>query len=534
MSNDRRTSSKCSPCGFFRRLEDRVLLSPKIIYSVVSAAFYAFYMFRAKLIKDYLLLDSDQYGDLAAIMALVSFAFMTLWGSFADALGRHRLVLVGLCVLMALALELCMFVGDVERTMVRFILAAGALSLYSFFACGLLPLTDYLTLRILTDKPGFNKDMYGRQRLWGTISYGFTTYVVGVIIDNNGPAALFYIVPLTSLLAVIVIFCLAPRDKPKSLQEAFRRRPADGDSKTQVAGSGESTGKDADMIQRSSPLPREDESIMGDGSEKEERQLKPADAKLASPQNSTAAIPIPSSHSPTAAAAAATDPASEGEKARRPIVRLLCNPNYLFMLLAVFMTGSARAVMTTFLGKYWDDSGLKSKQIGLAANFGIVMEVIIFFFGPLCIRTIGTYWMLVIAQLAMVLRCWAYVVLPVNNGTVWMVYMVELLKGVAFGFTQTSGVKLASDAAPTGLEATAQALYTSVYSQLPAVLTAFAGGRVYKIMGPTALFIITSIVMSVALALFTIKYVADGSIRLPCQKPRNPNSNRRPPLVVSS
>lgn len=533
MSNGTGTSGKCSPCGLFRRLEDSILLSPKIIYSVVSAAFYAFYMFRAKLIKDYLLLDSDQYGDLAAIMALVSFAFMTLWGSFADALGRHRLVLVSLCVLMALALELCMFVGDIERQMVRFILAAGALGLYSFFACGLLPLTDYLTLRILTDKPGFSKDMYGKQRLWGTISYGFTTYVVGVIIDKKGPAALFYIVPLTSLLAVSVLFCLAPRDKPKSLREAFQRRPADEGGKAQVAENGEEAGKDTGMIQRSSPLPKESEGSIKEDNEKDEKPLKSEDAKLASPPNSTTTINLPSNCNSTAAATA-VDPSSENGKMRRPIVRLLCNPNYLFMLLAVFMTGSARAVMTTFLGKYWDDSGLKSQQIGLAANFGIVMEVVIFFFGPLCIRTIGTYWMLVIAQLAMVLRCWAYVVLPVNEGTVWMVYMVELLKGVAFGFTQTSGVKLASDAAPAGLEATAQALYTSVYSQLPAVLTAFAGGRVYKLMGPTALFLITSIVMSVALILFTIKYVADGSIRLFCLRPRDSNANRRPPLIVSS
>lgn len=433
------------------QVQKRLLLPPKLIYVTMSMTFYAFYLFRASFITEYLGFNERHMGDITAIMALITFVAMTLWGTFADATGRHRLVLAASAVGMAGAFML--FLVRWTSSTANFGSAIAVASLYSFFQSGMQPLTDYQALKLLGQRSEFNKDLYGRQRLWGTIAYGATSYFVSLLIKKDGLTVLFYCVPITAGIFVVVLFAFAMPDAPKSLAAVFRREQAP----TREGG--------------------------------EKAAEKPGEGCV--------------------------EKAAETASRKGRFKQLLKNPHYLFLLLVVFLTGSARAVMTNFLAHYLGkDMGLRREQLGIMANFGILFEVVIFFFGPWFIRTIGIYWMLILSQLAMVVRCWAYVFLPADPSKVYYVYAIELLKGVAFGFTQSAGVKLANDVSPKGLEATAQALYTSMYSQLPAVLTAFVGGRVYHKFGPYTLFLAVAIISSVALVLFLTKYAADGSIRL--------------------
>lgn len=194
-------------------------------------------------------------------------------------------------------------------------------------------------------------------------------------------------------------------------------------------------------------------------------------------------------------------------------MKLLRNPNYLFLLVFVFLAGSARAVMTSFVAMYWnEDMDLDTSKVAIAANFGILMEIIIFFMSPFLLRFFGIYWMLIFSQISMALRCWFYAYLPASPDMVYYVYAIELLKGTAFGFAQIAGVKICVEVAPPGLEATAQAVYTSFYSQLPAVLSAAIGGRLYQWYGAKILFFITAIISTAALVLFFVKYTVDGRL----------------------
>lgn len=179
----------------------------------------------------------------------------------------------------------------------------------------------------------------------------------------------------------------------------------------------------------------------------------------------------------------------------------------------VFLNGMARAVMTVFLSIFWKELGMNSKQIAIGSIFGILLEVAIFFFGQRLVF-MGNYWMLILAQGAMVFRTWAYAVLPQTNAPLWVYWLVELSKGVAFGFTHSAGVKLASEAAPPGLEATAQALYTSIYSQLPAVIAGLIGSYLAKMYGLGRVFLCAAVGSTAALALLFVKYLGDGSITL--------------------
>lgn len=559
--------------NYLRKIDDNYLISPKLLYITISMVFYAVHLFRAKFIQTYLGLTKDRYGEISSIMALVGFLSMTIWSGIADKMVRHRLVLVFLCCASTIAFEMSFFARSITGSTLRYIMSSIIFSSYSFFLVGIMPLTDTLTLKILSSRPGgFNRDLYGRQRLWGTISYGFTSLVVGSITGNKeiGYSSLFFIVPVFAILSIIIIFMCVPSDNfsvggflvlwsssNKSESKIVTKDNEKDDHCKNLSVSEDKTFQNDpsshNHSQVSVSLEEENDSalphthhLITHQTERFANQpqvdLESVDQKNAEhcqvqDQISSGNPEDGESHRVTLNRHGSLETRKEVEKEfqpdfsqstetnekvlsekefkpvfKRPILMLLSNPNFMFMLLVVFMTGSARAVMTTFLSAYWDSNmKLSELEIAIASNFGIFLEIVIFLIGPNLIRVCGIYWMLILAQTCMVVRCWAYVLLSENHkNRCLLVWAIELLKGLSFGFAQSAGVKLAADCAPPGLEATAQALYSSVYSQLPTIITAFIGGR----MENQLLFIVTACVSSVALLLFIVKYFCDGSIRI--------------------
>lgn len=428
----------------WRELEERWLLAPKIIFFAVGLAFYAVYLYRAKYVTDVLQMTDEQYGDLSGIMAIMGTFGGTLWAGLADRLKRYKLLLAVLCILLALSFETARWVVEplvgTEKYALKVTSANVVLAFNAFFLGGLFPLSDYAALKILTTHGGENvcRDLYSRQVLFGTLGYGFVSWVGGKLIKFFTISVLYHLQTICSVLAAVAVMIFAPRDTPGSAAETcFSLKDRKEDSK--------------------------------------EKEFNTKELSL---------------------------------------LKLLSQGNFLFMLCVVFLIGSARSVMTTFLGKYWEQAmHLNTEETSLAANAGIVLEIVIFIMGPFLLRILGVHWMLLLAQLAMVLRAWAYVFLP-TNAKHELVYAVELLKGLAFGFTQISGTKVVCDNAPPGLLTTAQGLYTTFYAGLPLIFTSFAGGRCYQHFGPATLFLFTAGAASAALVLCLLKYIWDGNIVL--------------------
>ncbi len=426
----------------------------------MSFAFYTFYLMRANFSTRYIGLTKSQFGDISALMAAVGFLAMTPWGKIADATGRHRFV-TAFCTFM-MASSFMLFVIKPSSDLAKFIYTAVVMSLYSLFSAGLQPLTDYHALKMLQDREGIDRDCYGRQRVWGTIAYGVISLLMGKLIKAYGPVALFYVVPSAATLFIVTIYLVTAPDNPKPLRSLWSRTP-------QVTIVEQANTSKDDLLHK-----------------------KPEEE------------PVPNSHRPSRVS---------------DISQLLKNPNYLFLLLFVFLSGSARSVMTSFAAMYWnEDMKLDTDAVGIAANFGILMEIMLFFIAPFLLHFFGIYWMLIFSQLSMALRCWFYVLLPSSPDKVYFVYAIELLKGTAFGFGQIAGVKICVDVAPPGLEATAQAIYTSFYSQLPSVLAAAIGGRLYQWYGAKTLFLVTAIISTAALGLFFFKYTFEGKLFRCCRR----------------
>lgn len=481
------------------------MVSAKLIFFTMSMVLYSFYVFRGPFLRVYLKVDVQQLGNINAAVAAVSFPCVTLWNTTADYLGRHRSILIFITLASVAAFDSLVFRFPGNQTWQTWY-AMIMLSVYAAFTAGMMPLLDYEALKLLASRSDFTKEMYGRQRLWGTLAYAVSTLVAAYMMEKGGYGVLFVLMPASAIIFVATILVAGPADEPKSwaqIRARFRGESVEGDE-----------DEEEELVDAPKNVsPNSADSKLTD---------KSANTTPSAYKAGTEADDKPDSPSQISTVPTTQKPAT---KRRSPWRRLLTNPNFLFFLFAVFMNGTARTVMTSFLSNYWkEDCRLKETYMAVATIFGIAIEVVIFLFGSF-LAPLGNYWMLVIGQAAMVMRCWAYTqwLVPGRAGLYWQVWIVELLKGVAFGFTHTAGVRIAAEAAPKGLEATAQALYTSMYAQLPAVIASAGGGKVYKAYGPTMLFLITSIISTTALGLFILKYSVEGKIRLwPAKRPETP------------
>lgn len=484
-----------------KKANDRWLITPKLMYFTMNMVVYSFHLFRGAFITDYLLLDSKYVGLSGTLMGLVSFPCITMWSSFADAVGRHKLILSTITFGSVICFEMLFFrMGSLT---LRLFYSMTFLVLYSAFLAGMQPLLDFEALELLSSKAGFSKEIYGRQRLWGTIAYSCVTlggaYLIKVF---DGFGVLAFIMPAAAVVFVITLYFTALPDRPKPIfNRAARRREIN----EKMAGENDQNNftlsipeKQVNEINENSSLPPNESSNLQKSSPTE------------SPEQDVQVKFV------------GADTGPEGFAHRRvksPWKTLLTDPNYMFFLFVVLMLGLARAVMTIFLALVWKtEMGMSTMEVAVAgAIFGMALEIVVFFIAKYISPVLGNYWMLVIAQLAMVVRCWAYFFMPKSHDWYWLVYIIELLKGLSFGMAHSAAIKIANEAAPEGLEATAQALYNSVYVQLPTIISGLVGMwafHQFKKSAPQIMFFGTAVISTAALVLFFVKYSIEGKIRL--------------------
>ena len=405
-------------------LDERFLLTPKLLYFAVGSVYYAFYIFRIDFCADYYGFGTDKAGDIATVMTLSGFAMTALWSGLADRLGRHRLVLALLGIAASGSFELLLV--KFESATWNYWYAIGVCAVFGGILGGLLPLADYQTLQLLTRKFNADRSFYGRQRMMGTVSYGLTTLLIGYLSDWLGATVIFYLFPIFSAIFVVSLLLFGYPDAGRPKEETVPSTKAEGDS-----------------------------------------------------VQATAA----------------------------PISVFFRDRHFLFFLLVVFVTGCGRQVLQIYLPPFLKGTlKMNNSQAGYAVVSSTIFSIIFLFFGSTLLARLGASLMLFLGMVTMGIRLGCYIFVPHAPSSAWLVYCIELLNGVAFSFTHLAGVSIAADFAPAGRAATSQAIYTSFYMQLPAVLVAFAGGRIFKAYGGVKFFGWASVVILAFSAIVALKY----------------------------
>lgn len=186
---------------------------------------------------------------------------------------------------------------------------------------------------------------------------------------------------------------------------------------------------------------------------------------------------------------------------RKGFMGLLKNFHYMFFITIILLNGICRASMTNYLSVFFKNylilkpcnieslpspikyplSIFNKNPLFTCSSMGVFLEIIIFFFSEKITFFLGLYWPLLLSQVAALLRFIAYYYLrPVNSHTFAFSCLIELLKGLNFGFTHIVGVQLASILCPIEIKATSQMFYNGTFVGLASMLSGIIFSQIFK------------------------------------------------------
>lgn len=183
---------------------------------------------------------------------------------------------------------------------------------------------------------------------------------------------------------------------------------------------------------------------------------------------------------------------------RRAVGVLLGQRSYLNLLLVVLLVGMGISAHIGFLGLQILALGGTEKQLAWAWVANSVMEIPIMYFGARWFGRIAN-WRLILLGGAGFALVWGLIALSFSAV---MVIGVVLGSGVSFGIFWVATVSYASQAAPPGLSATAQALVGAAMNGIGWSLGSVVAGYLWDGAGGHAVFAFASLAAGMATVIF--------------------------------
>jgi PPP family 3-phenylpropionic acid transporter len=122
-----------------------------------------------------------QIGVLMGITPLITLVSVPFWTGLADRTNRHRLIMSVAMLIGVTGLVLFPFLET-------FVLVFGLAILINIFFAPVTAFADNASMYMLADQ----KELFGRLRLGGTIGFGTTASVAGVLVQNHGLKVAFW------------------------------------------------------------------------------------------------------------------------------------------------------------------------------------------------------------------------------------------------------------------------------------------------------------------------------------------------------
>jgi hypothetical protein len=444
-------------------LFSKYLVAPKLLYFFLNLSSYSSQVYIVQYLTQQgpLNISRSDYSLYALTAgALVHTVGAGFWTFLADHFKRPRLILALSAFLYMVCFQLFSLIDPNLSHGWKVFFVALVNSLQNACQAPLFPLFDGQVMAKLERLPNFSKDLFGRQRLWGTIGHSVCGYIMGRLWDQFGSPAMFYFNLATTCVFILSLFVL----------------------------------------------------MEGDGQQQNSESEKPISLPpTTSPKDTSIVVTRPPSIIP---------PKSTGAQLKN----LLLNKDFTFFLFVMFITGVAKHVLSSFSSDFIENhfKMLKS-EVGLSLACHVLPEVLLFSSGKFWIKSIGVYWMLILAQLTTVIRVMAFAFVPTSWS--FVAYMVETLKGVSTACLVLSGVRIAHDLAPPGLQSFAQGMYAATFHGLANFGTGIFSGAIMawkssaKARGTEELiatFTMTGYVSLAAMVLLVLKWsCVDRVLRIP-------------------
>ena len=166
--------------------------------------------------------------------------------------------------------------------------------------------------------------------------------------------------------------------------------------------------------------------------------------------------------------------------------------------IALLISWASRLGMRQFEVLFMDQLGAPESMIGLASTLGAIIEVPIMLWVDKLIRKYNTTRILRVGFFLEIVR----VALVVFSPTIPTIFLNRAIGGVSFAFISIATVVFITERAPSGQNATYQALYSVTFPSLVTLLGAPLMGRIYDARGAYIMYPIAAIGISLSLIIF--------------------------------
>ncbi|KAL3797719.1 hypothetical protein HJC23_000264 [Cyclotella cryptica] len=301
------------------------------------------------------------------------------------------------------------------------------------------PVLNGLTLARL-QRDGRDSNEFGKERLYGAISWGVANAFFGVAIDSWG----FFIVYLTSILSFVAcsvgFYLYAKADDARSLSEDQRStgetddRPVQDETKSidESLGLVHLQNDDSQQFNEEKKFSDEDYSM-----HKKSNQFNNNTNDESPPKQFTFSFlfqTISNQQTP------------------------LLNISYIIALFTLYI---GMSVVENLIFLYFEFLGGSNSLCGLTVAVTVLFELPIFHFAPNILKRMKSpVWMFQLGCLAYVVRVIGYSMIPESHAP-W-VLLFEPLHGVTIGFVLTGSVAFVDSLMPKGYESSGQGFLSTV------------------------------------------------------------------------
>ncbi|KAJ3054448.1 hypothetical protein HK097_001790 [Rhizophlyctis rosea] len=391
---------------------------------------------------------SADVGVLACIPPFVAVFAGPFLSFVADISGRPKLMLA-LTNILTSAL-LWVFVS-VELT---FPATCGLIVCYAFVSAPIGSLMDVTILNML----GEERELYGQQRLFGSISCGFCTFALGLIIEKlNGNLKVAFLGHSIFVMMFVTLMGIVAR--PQKAPRFDSKKAEDG---LPVKDKNVLRSVEEDPDRTAEELPMSDVTT-GGGVDKPKRRVSIApSAKNPASLRRKSTIIIP-------------PPPPEGNT-----FKWLMAPDVIAFYFAVTLVGGVLSGIGNFLWIFMSDE-LKAPTtlLGLTGPAQVVLQIPFFFFSKQMLEKVGIRNTILLAHVLLIARCLIYTVLKAGP-TMWAIILPELLHGAVFSGLWAAAVAYSVEVAPRGMEFLAQGILGAFYGGLGSGVGSLVSGMVYN------------------------------------------------------
>ncbi|KAL1923965.1 uncharacterized protein VTP21DRAFT_7000 [Calcarisporiella thermophila] len=512
-------------------------LLPKLIYSALFAAMGST-VYLAIFYKETLGLPSYMVGVVFAIAPFVSALACPVWTSLADRTGGHRSLMAMIALLAALSIFLLSLVPMAqnlfgwqggERLLYTVALVTLANIGWSFFGIPLQSLTDSGVLKILD----VDKELYGRQRLWGSVSCGLTQLYIGVLIEKTGDINVVFYAMLHALAAYVGLCCVtrfAPAPAAEMLEE---KQPllvssplhhrlhnySSSSVKSTIDYLARMAGRRTGYYHSIPVMVEEEQQDEGMGEIVVCHDEQDEVCSLSATNSSTTLyttcnasfkdddisveIPAPPPLPKSTLLSVQAEPYEIPAACPETVWDLVNDTRMILFLSNMLLMAMALSMINSFLFLFMRHSlHATGTQLGWTGPMSALTELLFFFYSKQLLSNFGGSFLILLAHVVTIVRALAYTILPPGPFGSTVALSLQLLNGVAFSGLWAAGVQRADEFAPPHLSATSQGLFAAVYLGIGTGLGSLVGGMVYETMGAVAMFLAVVGVVTGSLVIF--------------------------------